>query len=388
MARPSTVLHLIDTGGPGGAETILLNVVSGLDSGRWCSVPVVPIKDWLWGALQQAGAEPVLLDSQGSFDVQYLRSLRRLMRDTGAEIIHTHLFTSAVYASLAAAFTKVPVVCTFHGQTDIRQNESHRRVKLAIAGRERNRYVFVSDRLRDWFVRNHDIPATRARVVHNGIDCGIFQPAPDEDMRTTLGAQPDDVLVGAVGNMRRPKDYPTFLRAAAQLARQSDRFRFVIVGAADEPVLSELVQLRTELELENRLVFAGFRSDIERVMNALDVYALTSSTEGFSLTTVQAMACATPVVATRCGGPEEILDDGETGLLVPVGNAEQIAAAISELAMNAEKRATMGAAGRRCAVSEFSLASMVEGYAQIYDECLGIPLRNRRRGGAPALAAT
>src|SRR5262245_66208871 len=115
MAAPRTVLHLIDTGGPGGAETIFLNLVTGLDPARWRSVAVVPVKDWLWGALEAEGIEPILLPSVGSFDIKLLTSVMSLALKHRADLIQTHLFTSAVYASVAATPLGLPVVCTFHG---------------------------------------------------------------------------------------------------------------------------------------------------------------------------------------------------------------------------------------------------------------------------------
>jgi glycosyltransferase involved in cell wall biosynthesis len=210
-----------------------------------------------------------------------------------------------------------------------------------------------------------------AHVIHNGIDCKLFEPARSEEVRAQLGVRPDEILIGAVGNMRAPKDYPTFLRAAAALAARSPRYRFMIAGAADDPIRTELKSLEQELGLSDRLIVAGFRSDIERVMNALDIYVLSSASEGFSLTTVQAMACGLPVVATRCGGPEEIVMPNETGYLVPAGRPEDLAEAVHVLAMDEERRSLFGRAGRARALREFSIDSMIGGYAQLYEECVG-----------------
>src|SRR5262245_52143530 len=164
MAAPRTVLHLIDTGGPGGAETIFLNLATGLDPARWRSVAVVPVKDWLWGALEAEGIKPILLSSSGSFDIRLLTGVNSLAREHRADLIQTHLFTSAVYASVAATPAKLPVVCRFHGSNDMPASESFRAAKFRIVNRRRNRHVFVSGNLRTWFLSNSTLNASRSRV--------------------------------------------------------------------------------------------------------------------------------------------------------------------------------------------------------------------------------
>jgi len=368
--RSRRILHLIDTAGPGGAETIFLNLVNGFGPPAWQSFAVLPQKDWLWYAFEERGVTPVLLSTRGSFDVGYLRGIARLARLHGADLIQAHLLSSSVYGSLAAMSSGLPVVCTFHGRNDV-ATASYRGAKFSILRRRANRYVFVSQSLRDWFVERERIDRRRAHVIHNGIDCNQFKAAREPELRAEFGAGPNEILVGAVGNLRAPKDYPTFVRTAALLAQRSPRYRFVIVGAADEPIRTELLVLMRELKLGDRMMLAGFRPDVERVMNALDVYVLSSVSEGFSLTTVQAMACETPVVATRCGGPEEIVVDGHTGLLVPPRDPNALAAAIDELSSNEPKRAAMREAGRARAERNFSIASMIASYGQLYAECLG-----------------
>ncbi len=371
MSKTGTVLHVIDTGGPGGAETIFSNLVIGLEKHGWSSVPVVPVRDWLWDELESHSIKPVHLPGRGAFDLSYLRRLASLARRYEADLIQTHLFSSAVYGTIAAALNGVPAVCTHHGQTDIATSGSYRQVKFRIVRRSQNQHVFVSNDLRQRFAGEKILNGRNSRVIHNGIDCGVFRPQRDQTLRTELGLNSEDILIGAVGNLRRPKDYPTFLRAASELARQSPRYHFVIAGADDEPLRGELLALIAELGLQNRFRLLGFRPDVTRVFNALDVYVLSSSTEGFSLTTVQAMASGLPVVATRCGGPEEIVVHNETGVLVPIRAPAELAKAVEMVLADDKRRAALGVAGRARAVKEFSIEAMVSAYASLYSEWCG-----------------
>jgi glycosyltransferase involved in cell wall biosynthesis len=147
--------------------------------------------------------------------------------------------------------------------------------------------------------------------------------------------------------------------------------------------MSEVLALRAELGLESVVTFTGFREDVERVMAALDVFVVSSSAEGFSLTTVQAMAAGLPVVATRCGGPEEILRNGELGVLVPTRSPEALADAVQRLVDRPAERRRITLAARAEAESRFALTSMVSGYEALYERCLG--LRPPARHGAEPL---
>jgi glycosyltransferase involved in cell wall biosynthesis len=128
--------------------------------------------------------------------------------------------------------------------------------------------------------------------------------------------------------------------------------------------------LRDKLGLTEDAVFAGARDDISEVMAAFDVYALSSRSEGFSLSTIEAMASGLPVVATRCGGPEQILDHEATGLLVENGSAETMARAIDHLRRNPAERARLGRAAREAALSRYSVEAQVRAYEDLYDHAL------------------
>jgi len=361
---------LIDTGGPGGAETVFLELVTGLDARGWDQQIVVPVRDWLHAELRTRGLEALVLASDGSFDVGYLRHLRHLVTSRSIELIQTHLFGSAVYASLATGVRAIPVVSTFHGSADVAPDERYRRVKFRVVRRPRNRFVFVSDALRRWFIDTHAMPESQCRVVHNGISLDGFLPRSEAGFRNEIGVPEGALLVGAIGNLRRPKRYDIFLKAASLLRKRSSRYRFVIVGEGSGGLREELIELRRELDLDDVVTFAGFARDIDRVLASLDVYCTSSSFEGFSLTTLEAIAAGVPVVATRCGGPEEIVEEGRSGLLVAPESPEALADGIDRI-VALESSGGVIEHRRRASVERFTLDAMVEGYLDVYAECIG-----------------
>ncbi|HEV2149928.1 MAG TPA: glycosyltransferase, partial [Longimicrobiaceae bacterium] len=366
-ARRRTILHLIDMAGPGGAETILFNLATGLPRERWRPVVAVSEAGWLSQALQPEGIDPLMVAPQRAFDLPYLRALLGVVRRHRVELIHAHLLGPSVYGSLAGRLSGVPVVCTFHGQADVAPDESHRAAKFRIIDRRKNRVVFVSESLRRSVLGENRLDPARTRVIHNGIDARTFRPGSDSELRRELGIRPGEVLVGAVGNLRTAKAYPDLLQAAALLRQRSEMYRFVIVGDNRGRMYQDLLALRDRLGLRDSVHFAGFRDDVPRIMNNLDIYAISSHTEGFSLSTVQALACGVPTVATRCGGPEEIVEDGVSGVLVPTRDPAALAGAIHDLAGDPDRRARLARAGRAQVEERFSTEAMVASYQAVYE---------------------
>ncbi len=171
-----------------------------------------------------------------------------------------------------------------------------------------------------------------------------------------------------MGNIRVPKAYDVLLRAFALVTAAVPEARLVIVGQPLAGLYEDLLEVRRSLGMEAAVHFLGFREDVPRILRALDVFALSSSDEGFSLATVQAMATGLPVVATRSGGPETIVEDGISGILVPPGDAIALAKGITDVIGARDRGVEMGRCGRERVLRDFSLRRMVERYAELYEE--------------------
>jgi glycosyltransferase involved in cell wall biosynthesis len=369
----ANILHLIDQAGPGGAQAVFLDLVNRLARQRWTSVAAIPGPGWLADALRKRDIEPVVTPiKKGSFDVNYLVTIIKLVRQHRVKVIQAHLLTPAVYGSLAGALCRVPVFSTFHGHVDVSPRERFRRIKFGILNHGARRVVFVSRALQAFFVANTTLAPERTTVIPNGIDPSLFHPGRDESLRRELGVTDQEILIGAIGHLRPSKAYDVFLRAAAVLRQRSSKYRFVIVGLTDGvtegAVYAEMVALRDALGLGDAVQFMGHREDIGRILRGLDVYVITSKEEGFSLSILQALACGVPVVATRCGGPEEILKHGESGLLVDVGAPDQIVAAVDRVLAEPETRLRLAEQGKLLVNSRFTLDRMVEAYEALYRE--------------------
>jgi len=359
------VVHVIDTGGAGGAETVFRDVAAGLDRTLFEPTCVVSREGWLASALRERGIEPILLPAKGSLNVGYLRQLIGIIRARRARVVVAHLYGSAVYCSLAGLIARVPVISILHGQRDIAGNERFAGVKRKLLAWGSDRIVFVSHALRDELRPLLNVPECRCVVIPNGVDMSRFGGHSDRPVRTEIGLGSDELLVGAIGNIRGPKAYEVLLDCAARVLKSKTRCRFVIAGDTSGSHYEKLLEQRARLGLESSVQFLGLRKDVPDVLASLDLYVLSSSKEGFSIACVEAMAAGLAVVATRSGGPEEIVEDGRTGLLVPPQDPAALAAAIESLASNPERRAQMGQAGQERVRRLFTIDSSLRAYRDL-----------------------
>lgn len=365
-----TIVHVIDTGGPGGAETLFARLAVGLQDTAVRSIAIVGREGWLAEHLRHRQLEPLIVPSSGSLNVQYLLELLRILRRERADALLTHLYGPAVYGAMAGALSGTPVVSVIHGQSDVESEGRFARLKSAIVRHRTDRLIFVSDQLNADITRRLRLNDSQCKVILNGIDLSEFAPRSNRELRDALRLDDSDILIGAIGNIRPPKAYDVLLDATRILCDHSDRIHVAIAGEGTGDLMNALIAQRDRLGLANRVHFLGFRGDAGRVLNNLDVFVICSRTEGFSLACVEAMASGIPVVATRSGGPESIVVHGESGLLVPAGSPSDLAAAIRTLLDDRELRSRLRDAARRRVISAFSEKRMLEEYRAVLTEVM------------------
>ena len=362
---------MIDTGGTGGAETVYLDLVRRLDPARWRHVPVLPRREWMYEQLIDFGIEPILIPERWPLDPVFFARMAGVIHRLDVDLIHAHLFGSAARAAVLSRLCGIPAIATLHGTIDVPHGNRLGALKRAVVKHGLKRIVFVSEQLRRSFLELVSLKASLATVITNGIDAERYWSSSGREFRTEFGIMPHEFVVGTVATPgRRAKGLDVLLDVVSILKTLSPGCRFVIVGDLDLGRGVELLKDRDSRGLTDDVVVTGFRSDVDRALAAFDVYALTSRTEGFPLSLLEAMAAGLPVVATRCGGPEQILDDGVTGILVENGSAGAIANAIARLRENASERRRLGGAARVAVSERFTLEAQVRAYERLYEECL------------------
>jgi len=372
------ILHTIETSGPGGAENVLLFLASRLNPERFRSMVVINEPGWLEDRLRDLGLPTVRVQWNKWWDFRLPRALARMVEDEQIDLIHSHLPDQNFYACLASRLSRCPAIVTYHGPVELSDSGTLRGwSKLQVVKRTARKVVVVCDFVRD-MLKDVGFPEGKIHRIYNGIETSRFNAVAGGALRRELNSSPDTVLIGMVANVRAPKGHEYFIRAARLIADQYPNTFFVISGDLHKTLAPPLFKLVSDLGLQDRLRFLGYRTDIPLILTDLDIFVLPSTSEGFPLVVLEAMACAKPVVATRCGGAAEVVDDGCTGFMVPVADAPAIASRVIELLNQKEKSASMGQAAKQLIEREFSVQGMVANYERLYESCIAAPNVNVR----------
>lgn len=354
MSRP-TIVHLTTERGWRGGERQLELLVRGL-AADFATLVVVRPETEAGRRLGAAGVATAVVPMRGPWDLLSAFHLRRLVRATGASILHAHTSHAHALALPAARAAGIPLVVS-------RRVESRGGIRRMSRGKYRARevrYVAVSRSVAEGLLAA-GIPSERVEVIPDGIDLDRFPSAPP---------RPDDGVVRFVhvAAMSPEKDPATLLRAFAAFEAEGPRARLTLAGSG--PLEEELRALAVSLGLRE-VEFAGWREDVPALLAASDLFVLSSRREGLGSSIMEAMAAGLPVIATRAGGIPELVRDGENGLLVPPGDVAGLAAAMRRLAADRELRRSMGLTARADAVARFGAARMVEAHAALYRRLLG-----------------
>jgi glycosyltransferase involved in cell wall biosynthesis len=361
-----TILHVIDTTGPGGAETVFINLADKLRAKGFRSIALIRGKGWVYEELLRREIKTVILPCKGSFNFTFLRQLIALIRKEKVDIIQSHLLGSNIYCAMAGILTRRPVFATFHGAVDVAKQERFLKLKCLILNFGITKFIAVSKTLKEEIKASGLLKNRKTTVIYNGIDTQLYFRRNNTKLINHLSLNNDAILVGSLGNIRPAKAYDILIKTAAIAVQNNNNLHFIIAGHQKEPLMSELKKLMSQLNINENVHFIGFQSDSAEFLGQLDLFLLSSSSEGFSISTIEAMATNIPVIATRCGGPEEIITNNIDGYLVEVNSPEEINKTLCEHLSNKEAAKVIAAAGTLKVKQKFSEQTMLKEYTKIY----------------------
>lgn len=361
-AQTLSILYLIESAGRGGAET----VVVALARARADRASVGSLRSgWMWERLTEAEVPVLSIPYSPRSDVLLALRIARLIGRLGPDLVHCNCFTMNVAGALGAALAGVPSIGTVHGAIyDL--DTRGRRSAYRLAGMLHKRLVTVSKYLGGELHRRTGVAKSKIDVIYNGVSTPATHPERTESIRREFGISGTEFIVGSVGMFRPEKGHADLLEAVALARQRVPGMQLLLVG--DGRRKADLCRRSSELGLSSVVRFLPSGSDVASVLNAAQVFALPSHTEGLSIATIEAMSCGTPVVVTDCGGPTEIVNDGVTGLVVPPCDPQAMADALVRVAEDATLRDCLGANGKARALDSFSLDAMLQRYDRLYEE--------------------
>jgi glycosyltransferase involved in cell wall biosynthesis len=367
--RPRLLLLTVGLG-VGGAEEILRRSLPGLrDEGF--EVTLASLKGGGARGEEPAwdGSGPQALGGSGPWNPAPLARLWSKIRRGRFDVIHSHLYWANLAVRLTAAGAGSAAIVNSHHGTDAWLPASRRFLERATFFLA-DRLVVCSEAVRRCAVEKVGLPPERIVTVPNGVEVERFMKDGRRDpVRSDLGLTPGQVVVGCVGRLDEPvKGLSVLIEAMVEVRRSIPGAVCLMIGAGPgRPRLEAMARCQ---EPSGGFRFLGERADVPDLLQALDLYVQPSRLEGFGLAALEAMAAGKAVVASRAGGLPEVVEEGVTGDLVPPGDAGALAAAITRLLQDADRRERYGRAGRERAREKFPLRGMVRGWTNLYRELL------------------
>jgi glycosyltransferase involved in cell wall biosynthesis len=362
------VLQFSSSSGPGGAERVISKLSASLNR-HSAYKPVLCLfrQGWLQQRCDENGITTHVVKNRAVFDLRLIKDLLRVIREEGICLVHAHEFDAIVHGAMAACLAGIPIVATIHGK-----NYFWEKLRRRLAYRLVSRYarmVAVSEDLKRFVARSTGIKEGRLNVIYNGVETlSVCDSKEIPKSKEELGLPPNKRVVGVVGSLYPVKGHKYLLNAVPAILQECPETVFLLIGKGG--LEAQLKQQANRLNIEDHVRFLGLRDDIPKLLALMDVFVLSSLSEGLSMSILEAMMAGKPIVATNVGGNAELIVNGESGFLVPSENSETLASSIVSLLKDVGRAMQFGENGRRRATSFFSHDKMVEQYCGLYDCCL------------------
>lgn len=356
------ILHIINSLDCGGLEKFAIDLCVELNKrGHQAEILCLNKGGDLNKVAKDSHLKVTELNKKDGLDINLIFELSKFIRANRFDIIHTHNMAPLIYGTLASrlAFNS-NLINTRHG----RETKTVNPLIWAL----NQKIVAISNDAKERMLKCNRMNPKKAFVIHNGTELKTFDiKLSSEDklqFKKQLGLRDDTLILGNIGRLAKEKDQGTLIKAVKKMVAKKNKVELIIVG--DGPLNKELKSLVQELNCAESIKFLGYRDDISKLLQIIDVFILSSYTEGISLTLLEAMAAGKPIVATKVGGNPEVVDDGKTGILVPCGFPERIESAVMRFYANRSLIPEFAEAGRKRAYELFSLQNMTDKYEDLY----------------------
>jgi len=368
------VLQLINTLSTGGAEMHLLTLCRYLKRQN-VEIVVACLREHVKNSrslrldFEEEDIRVINLQADSRYNSLFLGRITRVLREERPDILHTHLPRADFAGAFARVFHSGLVwVCSVHA---IYSEDWSGRWSLPLFNllwRRADIMLCISHAVREWLV-GRGMPQDKARVIHYGIEPEKFSE-PRVNLREQWGLN-DNAVVGSIGRLEPRKGHDLLIQAMPELCMRVPSARLLIAGHDPCGYGVTLRRLIDRLGLREKVRLVGFQTDVVSFLNALDVFAFASSSEGFGQVVIEAMAAGKPVITSKIAPLTEIVADGETGLLVESGSPQSFASAIAQLLIDPMERHRMGARGRERVTKCFTAERMTQETLLLYENLLG-----------------
>jgi glycosyltransferase involved in cell wall biosynthesis len=365
LERKRNILYLTYSSNIGGLEKMVLDLACRINQGAYAvTLCSFEREGTLTAEFNRNHIPTINIDKKHLIDIKLLINLMSIVKQKGIGIVHTHDATPWLYGALLKIIRPgIKLVHTEHSNIP----GASKRLKLLeyLLSRVSNVVVADSQAVANFLTDKVKIGRGNLKIVYNGIDVNKFVKERKNPEPGLMSEDNNVIRIGITARLVPVKDHATLLRAFKLVVNEIRNAELWVIG--DGELAEELKKLTRDLEIEKQVKYLGKRDDVHELLSSLEIFVLSSKSEGLSLAILEAMASALPVVATAVGGNPEIIVQEETGLLVPPGNPEKMAQAILQLLNDKNKTRLMGQRGCERVRRKFNVDKMVSEYQQIYE---------------------
>ena len=373
------ILYVIDNIEFGGGERVFSQIIRGLNKERF-SVFVASNPGGIFEKkIMEAGVKIDPLDMTHRYNIGTISQLKKIIKTRDVQIVHSQGGRADFFSRTAARIANVPIIISSMAMLVEGYDVSILRKGLYVlidrwTERWVNKFIVLSEAMRQSLIERHKIPPGNIVKIHNGIEIEEYNPDLKEvrnkklEVKRALGLKNNTLVIGAIGRLVWQKGFKYLIRAAPEVLDKFPKARFLIVG--EGPLKNKLILTSEKLNVADRITFVGFRSDIKEILASIDVLAMPSLLEGLPMVLLEAMAMAKPIVATRIDGITEVLENDKTGLLVPAKNSHALAEAIVGILNDKAKANSFGLKAREVVKEKFSVKKMVKEIELAYEKLL------------------
>lgn len=365
------VLHVVPDMVPYGLERVVASLVTLCDGERYQSAIATlysPQDGGLDSGLERDGVRVFAMGKKRGFDVRMYSRFTRVLREWQPDIVHTHNYVLRYTLAPSLALRVPAMVHTIHNVAD-REVDSLGRWLQRFAFRGMVQPVAIAQEVVRTYAQVYGGP--EPPLIPNGIPVDRYAKGRNarQAWRKAEGFSDAELLFVCLARLYPQKNHATLLEAFATVSRRVPEARLLLAGDGD--LRADLERQAAGLGIGSRVRFLGRREDVPETLGAADVFVLASLWEGNPLSVMEAMAAGLPVAVTAVGGVPELVGDDRSGFVVRAGDAEQLAAAMIQLAEDPGRRASIGRAAQRRAYARFDERAMVAAYEELYDRLTG-----------------
>ncbi len=360
-------MHIVSSLEVGGLEIMVLNLLRKINRERYePSICTFQTGGDLKKEFELMEIPIFIAERKEGWDFRLPFKLSKLLTKEKIDLIHTHNAVPWLYGGIAAKILNSKLL--FHTE---HANLYPEKKKLILAEKYlsniTNEIIADVKKVADYLEKEEGICPNKIKVIFNGVDVGKYESVKINTIskKRELGINEDNLIIGIVARLNKVKDHNNLLNAFRIVSQSIDEAKLLIIG--DGELKQELINYSNKIGIDKKVIFLGNRRDIPELLKILDVFVLSSISEGLPLTILEAMAAGVPVIATNVGGNKEVVLHEETGLLVPERDSKELADAINIVLKNKEKANLFSINGLIRVKQYFSLDQMVKKYERLYE---------------------